>query len=353
MALFKDHLYSMSPYEPPLEGRSVSEHLLLDFNERTLPVSDEVVNALCEYIQSGSLQKYPAYGDILDKLAVYTGVDANRLMITNGSDQGIDLVMRAALCSQSRAIIPAPSFAIYRQVAEVENAEIFAPRYNLVEGYPVAEVIDALTENTRLIVVPLPNNPTGTGVSIEDVEKILKAAPKSMVLVDECYFEYSGVTVSDLLDAYDNLVITRTFSKTWGIPSLRFGFVMSQPKNIEQLLKIRGPYDVNQLAVVAAEAALSAPGYTDQYVREVMTESKPLVEEWFRSRDILFWPSQANYLWAFPAKPELLLADLKNNGILVRPKQNDQGHLGLRITIGNRMQTERLLGVLEKFYDLN
>jgi len=353
MALFKDHLYSMNAYEPPLEGRSASEHLLLDFNERTLPVSDGIVSALCEYVNSGNLQKYPAYGDILDRLATYTGVDANRLMITNGSDQGIDLVIRAALYSKSKAIIPEPSFAMYRQVAEVENAEIVAPRYSIEAGYPVAEVIDALTENTRLVVIPLPNNPTGTVVSVEDVERILKAAPNTLVLVDECYFEYSGVTVADLLDDYDNLVITRTFSKTWGMPSLRFGFLMSQSDNIEQLLKIRGPYDVNQLAIVAAGKALSDPDYTTQYVREVMTESKPLVEEWLGSRGISFWPSRANFLWAFPPEPELLLGHLKKNGILVRPKLNHEGQLGLRITLGNRAQTEQLLGVLKEFCEVS
>ena len=353
MALFKDHLYAMDAYQPPLEGRSTTEHLLLDFNERTLPVSDQVVDALCQYVRSGSLQKYPAYGDILDKLSNYTGVSAEKLMITNGSDQGIDLVMRAALYPGSSAVIPGPSFAMYQQVAEVENAEIHAPRYSMENGYPVDEVINSLTENTRLIVVPLPNNPTGTGVPTEDIECILSSAPDAVVLVDECYYEYSGCTVANLLDDYPNLVIARTFSKTWGMPSLRFGFLMSQSDNISQLLKIRGPYDVNQLAIVAVGAALSDPEYTAQYVREVMTESKPLLEEWLTKRGIPFWPSQANYLWVFPPKPDLLVDYLQKKAILVRPKQNDEGEQGLRVTLGNRSQTEQLLQVLHQFYEVN
>lgn len=353
MALFKDHLYAMDAYEPPLEGRSETDYLLLDFNERTLPVSDRVVDALCAYIRSGSLQKYPAYGDILEKLSAYTGVAEEKLMITNGSDQGIDLVARAALGKGGSAIIPQPSFAMYQQVAEVENAEIVAPQYSLESGYPVDEVIEGVTDNTQLVVIPLPNNPTGTAVSIEDVEQILVSAPNAVVLVDECYYEYSGITVAGLLDEYANLVITRTFSKTWGMPSLRFGFLMSRRDNIEQLLKIRGPYDVNQPAVVAVDAALSDPDYTADYVREVMMESKPLMEEWLSKAKILFWPSQANYLWIFPPKAEELANYLQENAILVRPKKNESGQLGLRVTLGNRKQTEQLLNVLQQFYEAN
>ena len=351
MSLFKKHLYQMAPYSPPLEGRSVQEHLLLDFNERTLPVSDSVVNALCDYIQSGQLQRYPAYGDITEKLAAYAGVEEGQLMITNGSDQGIDLVIRAALNPGEQAIIPGPTFAMYEQCARVENAEIVSPKYDIEHGYPTGEVLAAISSNTRLIVVPLPNNPCGTSVSQEDIALILRAAPDTLVLVDECYFEYSGQTVAGLIEQYPNLVITRTFSKTWGLPSLRFGFLMSQSDNIEQLLKVRGPYDINQLAVVAAEAALNEPEYTQDYVREVMEESKPWFENWLTQNQIEFWPSSANYIWAFPPRAEELGDYLQSKAILVRPKNNLKGQPGLRITLGTLEQTKRLIAEIESFLD--
>lgn len=343
MTLFKEHLYAMAAYTPPLEGRSVEKHLLLDFNERTLPISDSVVNALCDYIQSGQIQRYPAYGDITEKLAVYTDMQSDQLMITNGSDQGIDLVIRSALSAGDQAIIPGPTFAMYEQCARVENAEIFSPFYDRDKGYPTAEVLSAIDAKTRLIVIALPNNPCGTVVSSEDIELILKAAPNAVVLVDECYYEYSGKTVVGLVNDYPNLVVTRTFSKTWGLPSLRFGFLVSQAENIEQLLKVRGPYDINQLAVVAADAALTEPGYTKDYVQEVMNDSKPLFEGWLNEQGIEFWPSSANYVWAFPSRPQQIADFLQSKGILVRPKKNKEGELGLRITLGNLEQTKRLI----------
>lgn len=348
--LFKPNLYAMRAYQPPLEGRSASQHLLLDFNERTIPVSEAICKALCDYINSGALQKYPAYGDITTKLADYLGTKAENLMITNGSDQGIDLVVRAVAQPGWRAIIPAPSFAIYRQCAEVENAEIVEPDYDIEGGFPLNAVLAAVNDDTRLIVVPNPNNPTGTGISTAQIEEILTSAPEAVVLIDECYFEYSGVTMVDMVDRYPNLVIARTFSKTWGLPSLRIGTLVSQPENIEQLLKIRGPYDVNQLAIVAVEAALENPDYTRDYVAEVMNESRPLLERWLDAHGVEYWPSEANFLWTFPDRAKELDSFLQQRNILVRPKADASGRLGLRINLGTVEQTKKLLTALDNFY---
>lgn len=350
MSLFKKHLYAMSTYEPPLEGRSVQQHLLLDFNERTLPVSKEIEDALVEYIRSGALQKYPSYGDLPARIAEYVGVDRSCLMITNGSDQGIDLAIRSVISAGEEAIIPVPSFAIYRQFAEVENATILEPQYSRDSGYPLQDVLRLINSKTRLIVVPNPNNPTGTAVPEADVIQLLEAAPNALVLVDECYYEYLGETLVGLVEKYPNLLITRTFSKTWGLSSLRMGFIVSHPENIAQLLKVRGPYDINQLAVVATLAALKNPDYTRDYVDEVMNKCKPALEAWCRGRKIDFWPSRSNYIWMFPPKAAELEAFLRHHNILVRPKKDAAGQLGLRVNLGNLEQTQRLLDCLNQFY---
>lgn len=350
MPLFKSHLYQMSAYKPPLEGRSVKKHLLLDFNERTLRVDSEVEKALIKHIRSGSLQKYPSYGDIVTRIADYVGVPNKNLMITNGSDQGIDLVIRAVCQSGDEAIIPAPTFAIYRQFAEVENATVVEPLYTQEGGFPTSDVLGLIGKKTRLVVISNPNNPTGTGVSRAEIEQILKAAPNAAVLVDECYFEYFGETVADLCDSYPNLVVSRTFSKTWGLSSLRLGFLVSNADNICQLLKIRGPYDINQLAVVAVQAALENPAYTKDYVAEVMKKSKPALERWCRKRKIDFWPSVANFVWTFPPNASALATYLEQKGILVRPKKDSSGRTGLRINLGTMEQTDVLITALNDFY---
>jgi histidinol-phosphate aminotransferase len=342
MSIIKPHLLSMAAYKPPLEGRNPDAYTLLDFNERTIPVSEPIINALQAYIASGRLQQYPAYGDIVERLANYSGISSDQLMITNGSDQGIDLVFRAVSKLNAEAIIPGPSFAMYTQCAKVEGMSLIEPQYNKDTGYPVDEVIASITDNTAIIVISNPNNPCGTAVKESDILRIVKAAPGAAILVDECYYEYSQQTVAPHLDDLPNIFITRTFSKTWGIPSLRFGYLMASPEYIKALCNVRGPYDINQLAVVAANAALDNPDYTERYVREVMDESKPLLENWLTDNGIDFWSSCANYIWAFPADAESLNTYLAGQGFLVRPKAYGK-QLGLRITVGTLDQTTQLM----------
>jgi histidinol-phosphate aminotransferase len=346
MSVINPHIVALSAYRPPLEGRNPHAFTLLDFNERTIPIAENVRRALHDYIDAGRLQMYPAYGDIVTRLADYAEVDESQLMITNGSDQGIDLVFRAVSSPNAEAIIPGPSFAMYHQCAKVEAMTLREPQYTQRGGYPLAEVLSAINTNTRIVVVSNPNNPCGTLVSVEAIRQIADAAPHAAILIDECYFEYSRATAVSLIGRYSNIFVTRTFSKTWGMPSLRFGYLISAEENILALCNVRGPYDINQLAVVAANAALDDSSETQSYVKEVMEEAKPLVESWLDSAKINYWRSRANYLWCFPERPERVSDHLQEYGFLVRPKAyNDQ--VGLRITVGTLAQMQRLIAVWE------
>ena len=346
MSIFKSHISQMGAYKPPLEGRDNHQHLLLDFNERVLPVSPAVKQALIDFINDDQLQVYPAYGDITQKIADYCGVKPDQVMTTNGSDQGIDLIIRSACREGDEAIIPGPTFAMYHQCAKIENLNIIEPAYSRENGFPKQAVMDAITNKTRLIVLANPNNPCGTPIARNDILDIVKAAPEAAILVDECYFEYTRQTVCDVVQQYPNLLVTRTFSKTWGLPSVRLGYIISSKDNINALLNVRGPYDVNQLAVVAINAALTNPEYTQEYVKEVLEVSKPMLEEFLDTRNIEYWPSVANYVWVFFDSPSLIEQTLKKANILVRPKTDHQSRLGLRISLGNKQQTEHLINTL-------
>ncbi len=348
MSVFKDHIVKMSAYQPPLEGRNPKAYALMDFNERTVPVGSTIKDALIDYIQQDRLQMYPSYSNITELLGEYCGVKPDQVMITNGSDHGIDIIIRGTCTAGDEAIIPVPTFAMYKQVAQVEDLKVIEPVYRRESGYPVDDVIAAVTPATKLIVISNPNNPCGTLCSREDIVRVAKAAPHAAILVDECYFEYAGVSVCDLVEAYPNILITRTFSKTWGLPSLRFGYVIAAAKNILAMLNIRGPYDINQLGVVAARAALENPAYTRDYVDEVMTKAKPMLEAFLDTCGISYWPSHANYIWMFPDNPEALNQALIDAAILVRPKADMDGRLGLRITVGTLRQTEKLIAVLAR-----
>ena len=348
----RDRIKKMSHYRPPLEGRASKPYLLLDFNERTTPTSPKVKEALKKFINSDRLQVYPEYGDLEAKIAQYAGVKSSQVMITNGADQGIDIICRAHLDEGDKVIIPFPSFAMHYQSVGIQGAEILEPAYGIEDGkFPLEEVLNLLEdEKVKLVIICNPNNPLGVLVPTEDVEKIIKRAREKEIAVldDEACFDFCGVTAKDLIDKYDNFFIVRTFAKVYGLPSLRAGYVISRGKNILELKKIRGPYDVNMFAKTAILAALENPKYVQDYIKEVMEVSKPKLENFLREKGIFFYPSQANFLLLKVEDPQKLIEGLQSQDILVRPKQTPDGKGAVRVSIGTLEDTERLIRALDE-----
>ena len=344
----RQHIQQMHPYKPPVEGRSQKQYLRLDFNERTIPLPDELLRVITDSISEKHLHCYPEYGDICDQIAKYAQVEAKQVLITNGSDQGIDVIFRTFVSPGDQVIIPAPTFAMLPHSAELQGAEIISPPFTLEQGFPLTEVLKMISPKTRLIAICNPNNPTGTAISVSEIEELAKAAPQAAILVDECYFEYAEITAKSSISRFPNIVITRTFSKTWGLSALRLGYIIADTDLIEQFLKVRGPYDVNRVAVIAASKALESPEYMKNYVKEVMSESKPMIEDYLRRKGVSFWPSQANFILTYPRDSLKLEASLRELGILTRPRRGPNINNTLRFNFGTLKQAKRLIDGLEQ-----
>ena len=352
--MIKQRIKKMSRYNPPLEGRASKNYLLLDFNERTIEPSPKIKQALRKFIDSGKLQVYPEYGDLETKIAQYAGVKSFQVMATNGGDQGIDIVCRACLDQGDKVVIPFPGFAMHYQSAGIQGAKILEPRYKQNGDFPLKEVLKLLEDKkVKLIILCNPNNPLGASISIRNVEKILKKAKqrKITVLDDEAYFEFSRLTAKDLIDKYDNLYIIRTFAKAFGLVAARAGYIISQEKNIQELLKIRGPYDVNMFAKSAILAVLENKKYMEGYVKEVMEKSKPKLEQFLKQKGILFYKSAANFLLLRFSEPQKIIDRLRSQGILVRPKLAPDNKMAIRITIGTLKDVKKIIKALTKVLD--
>jgi len=341
------NIQAMSSYNPPLENRRAYDGVLLDFNERSIPVSRKVQKALESFVAENTIQIYPEYGDICDRIARYAGVEKDQVMITNGSDQGIDIVFRAFTKEGDRVIVPSPSFAMYYQSAEIVGNEILMPEYAEDLSFPTDEVLELMNETIKLVVLCNPNNPTGTLISSGDVEEILEKAFRYdiVVYIDEAYFEFSGVSAVNLIEKYPNLVITRTFSKAFGLGSLRIGYVLSQKANLEEMTKVRGPYDINMAAVVAAKAALEDLEDMEGYVEEVMNEAKPMVERFFEENGFRYFPSWANLVLFRPDDQEKTFEKLKTNGFLTRPRKGANIDGTIRLSIGTVEQMKEFINI--------
>jgi histidinol-phosphate aminotransferase len=147
---------------------------------------------------------------------------------------------------------------MYRFYAEVAGAKIIEVAYPQPSmEFPLQEVLDAITPQTRAIILSNPNNPTGTGLGLLAIERILARARKAVVMVDEAYYEFSGVTAITEIERVPHLFVCRTFSKVFGMAGMRLGCLFSHPANIQYLQKAQSPYSVNSLAVMAAQAAVA------------------------------------------------------------------------------------------------
>lgn len=357
--LIRTAIKDMHPYSPPLEGRTKRGILLSDFNERMIPPHSLVQRVVKKYAEGGNYQVYPEYRNLNNILAEYAGVDPKQIIATNGSDQAIDITFRLFVEKGDKVIMPTPTFAMLGQSGEIQGSKFILPRY---EGenldFPYEEVLNAIKPGVKLVVVCNPNNPTGTFVPKDRLETIIKKANKvrAGVLVDEAYFESArqivpDISAVDLIPSYDNLVVTRSLSKGMGTAALRTGYALAQEQIIAELNKIRGPYDVNMFAGLAMRALRYPQVRRDMedYSREVMTMSKPQLEEFYRQLGISYVPSVAPFhlLREVPGLYDYLRKRGIGQPILTRPRSDPPETV--RVTIGPLKYTEIYMNAIRGY----
>jgi len=331
----------MRAYDPPLEDRW--EKLRLDFNENPLGCSPAVRRALAR-LTSAAIATYPEQESVRRKIARHFGVRPAELLLTNGTDEALSLVVNTFVEASDSVLFVEPTYAMYRFYSELAGARIIALRYDAAMRFPWTEVLSALRAGPRVFFLPNPNSPTGNLLSLAESRRILRAATRTMVVVDEAYFEFAGVTAMGLIRRYRNLIVTRTFSKTAGLAGLRIGCILVNADTAENMRKAHSPYPVNAAALVAAEAAMRDRQFIARTVREVRRGHRELARGLARL-GIRYFPSAGNFLLAnFGPRAKKIVAALARKGILLRDRSSDFGGEGyVRITLGTPAQMRRLL----------
>jgi histidinol-phosphate aminotransferase len=339
---------AMQPYSPPTSGRRGM--LRLDFNENTRGCSPRVVEKLRNMATADFLTVYPEYELARAEMAAFFGVSPDELTFSDGTDEGIHVLLQTFVESGDEVIIPMPAFPMfkfYSQVADAKPVVVPYPQNDL--SFPIDALLRAITPRTRAIIIANPNNPTGTAIDLATVERILQAASGSAVLIDEAYFEFYGVTALELLSRYANLFVSRTFSKTYGLAGLRVGCLFSQAQNMVAIRKGQSPYSVTSVGIVGALEAVKDQDYLNAYVREVLAARSQLYAA-FERFGIETFPSAANFILARFKDDALALrvyTELRGKGILVRPRGSEIARC-VRFTVGDLEQTGRLITGLEE-----
>jgi len=315
------------------------------------PLPGEMLKELSEELKD--INRYPSgggYTKLRQILAEYVGVKMENILPANGSDEVIEIVSRAY---KGEVLIPIPTFSQYE--ASADRGGLSKVLVNcLYDGVYSLNYSAQQLDKASLVWICNPNNPTGTRIPRENIIDILQRA-KGVVIVDECNYEYLGETVMDLIDKYENLVISRSFSKNFGLAGLRLGFAISNPQNIEKLAAFGQYFRVNRMAEKAAGKVLK---YLDYY-QEVWGKTKKVRDKFVRQVNELgffAYNSKANFVLAeFKNKKETerVWKYLKEKGIYTLAGwENEFSGLEdqfIRFTIGEDWEMDKVIKVLTEY----
>ncbi len=300
------------------------------------------------------LSRYPDGSgyDLKNKLASRLNVEADQIVLGNGSNELLELVARVFVSAENEVIFSEHSFAVYSLVTQAIGAKaVVVPASDW--GNDLSAMLTAITDATRLIFIANPNNPTGTWIAGDELEAFVRQVPDHVIVViDEAYFEYvqepDYPNAVNWLPSCPNLLVTRTFSKIHGLAALRLGYGIASSDMSELLNRVRQPFNVNTLASVAGLAAIDDHEHIQNSIK---TNHQGLrqIEQACNSLGLAYIPSVGNFLCIDFSKPAMPIYDaLLREGVIVRPVANDKMPDFLRVTVGTCTENARFIDALCK-----
>ena len=341
----KSALEGYQPYVPGWQPPDDEDWVKLNTNESPWPPSPAVVAAVRAAVDD-SLRLYPSplASPARAAIAKAYGVAPEMVALGNGGDEILEMCLRAFAGAGDRVAYPAPTYPLLDALCGVH--ETVAARHPLNEDWSLPDAF--IRDPAPLKFLVNPNSPTGTWFDRGQVQAVVGAAA-GVVVLDEAYVDFAPESRLDLLrEGAGNLVILRTFSKSFALAGMRLGFAIAHPDLIQSLDVVKDSYNLDRLAIVAATAAVTDMAYHDRLVGFVVAERAWLAA---RLRDAGFEvsPSAANFLFARPPAPANQVAEaLREHRVLVRHYDHPPIQGWFRITVGTRDQHERLLNALEE-----
>jgi len=341
--LIRENIKKLKPYSSARSEFSGFANVFLDANENAFG--------------SPLTKWYNRYPDPLQwelkkKISTVKNIAPENILLGNGSDECIDLLIRAFCDPQKdNIIICPPTYGMYEVYAHINNVDV--KEVPLLQSFQLnLEGIEhAINENTKLIFFCSPNNPTGNSMEREDIEMVLNNFD-GLVVIDEAYINYSRHRsfLSELKD-YPNLVVMQTFSKAWGLAALRLGMNFASTAIIDILNKIKPPYNINQATQELALKALDHLEDVNAMIRETITEKENLVKSLVHLPSVQkLYPSDANFVLAKMTDATAIYNYLKEKGIIVRNRSNViLCEDCLRVTVGTPKENEQLIQALKNY----
>lgn len=340
----RPHILALAPYSSARDEYTGKEGIFLDANEN--PLGSVGPNTHNRYPD-------PYQHALKEQIGRLKGVSPAHIFMGNGSDEPIDLLIRAFCEPREHAVlITPPTYGMYKVSAQINAVQVqevlLNPDFTLDSG----RVLAAVTPQTRIIFLCSPNNPTGNLMAATEVEKVLEGFP-GLVVVDEAYIDFTDQpSWISALPRYPNLVVLQTFSKAWGLAALRAGLAFADPSIIRLLNKIKPPYNINAATQAMLAEALAHANSKERMVQEILQEREVLIASLKPLPGVqVIYPSDANFVLIKVAEPDRLYAFLAGRKVVVRNRSSQPLCEGcLRITVGTKAENTALLEAIKVFF---
>lgn len=344
MSYFRQNIDALSAYVPGEQPSPDAKVIKLNTNENPYPPSPAALNVLRE-LDSELLRRYPhpMARSFREAASQVLGVSADWILVGNGSDDLLTMIMRACAEPGRRVVYPMPTYVLYRTLAQIQDAEVVEVPYHEDYSLPIEQMIAA---QGAVTFVASPNSPSGTTAPIELLDK-LAAQLLGVLVIDEAYVDFADSDALELVKKYDNVIVLRTLSKGYSLAGLRLGFGVANPILLGGLTKVKDSYNVDAIACAVGTAAIADQGYKNSNAQKIK-DSRTKLADALQELSFEVLPSQANFLLAKSptGNAQVLYETLKQRGILVRYFNQSGLEDKLRITVGTTEQNEVLIKVL-------
>ena len=345
MKLARPSLDQLAAYVP---GKSVEGKIKLASNENAAGPSPKALKQIRDSL--ASLNRYPDGGCLAlkKKLASHLGVKEPMLIVGNGSDEIILLALRAFVDPGEEVVVADPTFLIYALASKVAAAKVVAVALKNLR-YDLKGMREAVTEKTKMVFIANPDNPTGSFVTRTEVEKFMEGLPKHVIVFfDEAYYEFAQDREYPDSRRYlgrHPVIITRSFSKAYGLAGLRVGYGIASAELVQAMDLVREPFNVNSLAQVAAIAALEDRAHLEK-TRRLVREGKKYICRKLDGMGLRYVPSQTNFLLVYVGEARAIYEKLLSFGVIVREMSGWKLEGYLRVTIGTQNENRRFTRLL-------
>jgi len=342
---FRENIEEMQGYTPGEQPQRIGGWVKLNTNENPYPPSP-TIDDLLRNSNPADLRLYPdpICSEIRKTVAELHGFTENNVLVGNGSDDILTIVVRSFVAENGLIASPEPSYSLYPVLAAIQGARYSGIPLNSDFSLPANFAKRA--EGASLIVIPRPNAPTGTAFELSKMQQICRDFP-GIVLIDEAYADFADDNCIDFVKEFPNVIISRTLSKSYSLAGIRLGYIIASEEIINGMMKVKDSYNVNTLTQKIAVAALRDQKYLKHNIAKICEVRKYLAEA-LRARNFKVIDSQSNFIFAAPPDEngEKLYNKLKNEGILVRWFHGKETEKYIRITIGTKNEIDQLINSL-------